>query len=363
MDDVMHDEFMSLLCQSELGDDPEIWCIKAAASAHFKYSDTSIALQLIQNLPSLLLTNFGFQKLALTFRSLGPLIIRFPDDSLIPMFFLWPALLSVSHQNQMLRRAALKLLARSIPWALDHGRFADINGLHTTRFISQAIVDSVSIYEESVGVSFSANFGFALVKAMTRSLEEVETRKAAVTVLKTCIKRCAGKPQIAAYFALGFLAYAQEDPQSILAWVPTKSATVAAFIFKDFETRMADDTAAIVRYLGQTFGSRHCAHRLEVIADCLVYGATRYPECLKLIKTNVIRMCWQLMDTEFHGAKAEMIAGVCGTFFALPDERQAKVQLVGRIGDDALARCITGAVDGVAAALQLNLQSVRTRSA
>jgi hypothetical protein len=340
--------FLKLITESEPAENLDIWCIKAAASVQFNGGDFEMCLKYVENLPKMFRSKFGSQKLALGFTSLGHLIDKFPSTSKIPILYIWSALLSMAHSNQRLRAAATELLAVLMPFALDNGSLKDIEA---SRRGSPAIGDAVQMYEREIRVDFAKNFSYAFSISLKRVMEEIETRKSALDLLKTCLTRLVSNQSLAVYFTLPFVAFAQEDPQWILMTMHSSCQTIAEFIFKDFETRRDDEMTDIIEYLAEMFGERHCAHRVELLADCLIFGSRAYPHIVGKCKRIILEKCWKMLASEASQTKIEKIATVCAAFCVVPWPKMLLVQgrsWLAKFSDETLATVIGNTVDGIA---------------
>jgi hypothetical protein len=334
--------FQALVTTLSPADNLDIWLVKAAAAVHFNGGDFQTGLRYIERLPRLFRSNFGAQKLALAFTSLASVITKFPPDSVLPLLFMWAALLALSHPSQRLRGAATALLTVILPFGLAR---LDMAAIEATRCTSDVVANAVARFENEFRVNFAANFAYAFNIALTRVFEEVETRRAGVALLKAFIPKLReGDANLAVYFALPFVAFGQEDAQ----WIANGS--ISEFIFRDFGARKKDDAADIVTYLAMMLGERHCAHRIEVIADCLIYGAKQCPEVVRMVKRMALEKCWKMLASENNQGKIDKIAEMCAAFCVIPWPKELLVPAkADRPPEDVVNAYIAGTIDGIAA--------------
>jgi hypothetical protein len=351
-------EFMALLTEPVAAGNPGIWCVQAAAATQFKGGDYAAGLTFVERLPALLGSAFGYRQMALAFRALSELICKFPADTLIPVFLVWPPLLAAGHSNQMLRNSGLRLLKKVIPFAMANGGFRDLTGIQTTRYISQSLYTAVSLFETDMKVSFADNFAWAFIQTLGRAVEEITTRKRALSVLKLCIESERGRSRNAPYFALPLLAFGSGDPKAILASAGSRFQVVPEFLFDGFASRTSDEQSCILGYLGAMFGARLCVHRIDVLGNCLLFAAKRYPRCCGGLKRMIVKKCWTMIDSEVDNGRIDRLVQICGAFLSLPPGKAAwKPREPVRMSDDTLATYINGTLDGIADVLKLNLRS------
>jgi hypothetical protein len=179
--------------------------------------------------------------------------------------------------------------------------------------------------------------------ALTRSLEETETRALALTLLKVCISRV--QRRAAVFMLLPIIAFAQEDPGGLIQ----EGHSAPEFVFEGFDKRTEEECADIIGYLAQRFGDTYCGHRMELIADCLIFGSGSYPEMFGGIKKMMVQKCWKMLEGEKNAAKIDKIAAVSASFFAVPSRSKIAIKLRrGRVDDGKLATYIGGTIAGMA---------------
>jgi hypothetical protein len=231
---------------------------------------------------------------------------------------------------------------------MDNGGVARINASRTQH---SAISDAITIFEEEMKISFKQNFSYAFNISLTRVFEEMDTRRTAIELAKTCIQRLAGNEPLAVYYTLPFVAFGQEDPQWVLNVTSSSCQTIGEFIFKDFDARKPDDRQDIVGYLAQMLGERHCAHRIELLADCLIFGSKTYPQLLAPFKKFMLEKCWKMLAAESNQTKIEKLAMLCASFCVMPWAKSTNVKIkIGRFnaGDDTLGVLIGNTIDSIA---------------
>jgi hypothetical protein len=343
-------DFVRLISEPLPGESVEMWYIKAAASVHFQGGSCELGLKYVENLPTILRSGSVPQKLSLAFTSLTTMIPQFPEGSVVPVVLLWPAVLSVRHSNHSLRNAAMRFLAKEIPSALDRGSFKNINGLAKTMLVSKAVADAVGAFEQSINVSFQGNFVYALDVALTRGFEDMETRRSAVDCLKVCIASLLANKWLVVYFCLPFVAFVGEDPQWIVESAHAGCGSIQEFIFDRFEERADDERAAVIEYLADKFGERHCAHRLELLADCLLYGAANYGCYFGEVKKIVLAKCWKVLQSQQKPSVLDRVSRLCAAFLLVqwPKCDNTQLRYSGQMPDDVLSEYIAETIDGIA---------------
>jgi hypothetical protein len=343
IDESVASQFLDLITTLEPGDQGDIWLVKAAARVYFKGGDRSLARHFMASLPAFLLSRSGFQKVSLVLSSVSLLIPTFGPASLAPLDFFWPAVLAAAHSSAAVRASALSLLLEIIPCALANGRFVDINGLHTTRFASAQIDDSVTAFEDSLGANFTKNFSHAFTTALARAFADPETRGAALRLMRMCLGGC--PPALAVYYALPFVAYGHDDCGWLIAAAHSECSTIAEFLF---DGRAPIDAGHIITFLAQVYTDRYCARRIGLIAECLLLGAARFPREFAPVRNAVIAKAWKVLDAEaLPGAIAE-----AGTFIArigrIPGIPARSTSGRIRCDDTTLLIFLSGVAEGVA---------------
>jgi hypothetical protein len=320
--------------------------VKSAAKVHFGQHAIEIAFQFVPILPHLLMSNYGSQKLAVAFQCLSSLLTGFPSNSPVPIYFFWPALLAAGHSSTTLRRAGLSLLSEVL--ALVFGSSNDFGAVRRSRSLSPAILNSVGIFEEAMGVSFEATFSFAFVSVLTRAVAEVDTRVVTLKLFEMCLRGLSAQPLTAVDFALPFVAFGQDDCGWILPLVGNCSS-LADFVIGRINEQRPADRSAIIGYLAEMYGDRHCAHRIEQIAACLVLGCEKHGESFGWLKKPMVEKCWKMIDAETNPARIRTIAKVAACFYAIPAGRAPARRSAGsRMDDNGLGSCIGGTVQGIA---------------
>ena len=354
-----HNEYRRLLTEVELDDNPNIYYLKAVAMVHLGQGTPVIGNKLARRLKFMYEDeNLGAQKLALLFSSLADVIDSYPTDSLVPICLMWLPLVCLGNRNTRLRQASCKLLCRVFDFSMKNGGFYDFNGLLTSQYISQGIVDALDSLEKSLMVKFTSNFNNALVTILMRSLEEVETRASAIELLKCCI---AARPydQVSTIaFVLPMVAFGTNaDLQWVLSNIQTECTTIPELIFHDFSSNKARESAWIVSFLCGMFGERHCSHSTEVIADAVIYGIKCHPMFFEGLRTMMVEKCWKMIDTEESITRIERIAAVSAAFLGIADSgvdcgADIKPMKVIHIGDDSMKKTLTIALEGVDRAIR-----------
>ena len=354
-----HEEYRRLLTEVELDDNPTIWYLKAAGMTHFGKGTVATAHRLSMRMKSLYEDEqLGVQKLSLAFNTLALLIDKFPQDSLSPAVLMWAPLVSLGNRNVMLRNSACKLLAAVITFVTKNSGFQDFDGLITSQYISQSIVDAVDALEKGLMIKFGDGFGHAFVTTLMRSLEEVETRAAAIDLLKSCIATQAHDPALAVVFIVPLIAFGTKaDLDWVMSVVSTQCKTVTELVFENFDHRKPKDITWIIGFLCGMFGERHCAHTTDIIADTLIYGVKKSPAWFEAVRTIVVEKCWKMIDSEQSIAAVEKIAAVSAAFLSIADsafDTSANVKLlkVVHLGDESMKKTLRLALEGVDKAIR-----------
>jgi hypothetical protein len=333
IDESVYTEFQRLMTELTPGDAHSLWCIKAAVVLSSQGGGYDMVIQFIEKLPGLCAGDVMAQRLALAFTALAGLIHTCPSGSSLVSLLVWAGILSASHSSQVLRQAGLLLLLRSIPQTSDNAVIA-----------VKASVPSLAEFEGDLGIDFTANFAYAFAISLTRSLEETQTRKMAVEVLKAAMGR--SQPSAVVFYLLPFIAFADEDPQNVIP----SNQTLSEVLFSGFSYRGLQDLENILGYLSQMFGDTYCAHRMELIADCLIFGGGEYPDLFGSVKTQMMTKCWKMLEGERNSAKIDKIATVAASFYILPSAGKVAPKTVrSRMGDAKLGGYMEGAVRGLAA--------------
>jgi hypothetical protein len=205
---------------------------------------------------------------------------------------------------------------------------------------SETINQSISHFEEDIGVSFNDNFWYALIASMGRALMESDTRGAALTFLRKSFAYVSSAEE-RTYLTLPLVVFGDD-----LQWVSTdgKILSFGPLLFQKF----ADPFPArlIARYLATMFGHGRCFHRLGVIADCIIYGAKTFPDAFSEIKKGLADDCFKILDAETNIAKSDKIASVLVQLVWVTQSRTS-ADKVGPIGEDALTTYIGSTIDGI----------------
>lgn len=349
-----HEEYRRLLTEVELDDNPTIWYLKAAGMTHFGKGTSATAQKLSMRLKSLAEDeNLGAQKLALAFNTLAALIEKYPETSLCPVVLLWAPLVSLCNRNTMLRCAACKLLGSIVTFALKDGKFSDFNGLITSQYISQSLVDAVDALEKGLMIKFRDGFGHAFVTILLRSLEEVESRAAAIELLKVCIENQADDTSLVVFFIVPLIAFGTKaDLDWVMTVVKTECTTISELVFHQFEERRPREISWIIGFLCGMFGERHCAHTTQAISDTLIYGVRKFPAWFEAVRTIVVEKCWKMIDSEASIAAVETVAAVSAAFLSITDhacDASASLKLIKivHLGDDSMKKTLKLALEGV----------------
>jgi hypothetical protein len=108
------------------------------------------------------------------------------------------------------------------------------------------------------------------------------------------------------------MALAQDDPQGIVEnGIAEECTNVAQFVFRRFEQRTANKRAMIVGFLAAKFGERHCQHMIDLLADCLLFGANTYRNEFASVRTNVLGKCWRILQAESKSVTVEKVSSLC----------------------------------------------------
>jgi hypothetical protein len=352
IDDSVYSEIYRMVVHFVEGENPAIWPVKAAAAVHFGEGHYDTAVTFIKKLPELFASDFSFQKLALCFGSLSALLPQFPANSPIPVFLIWGGMLAACHSNKMLQRSGLELLLRAVPIALSHGGFDTVV---RSREVSSHLAQGISAFEEEMGINLTANFPHGFAIALRKALDEPETRPSAVYLLKLCIS--ASPAATGVFFFVPLIAYAVEDPIVVLASIAPECASVPEFLFTGFGERPPEEQADIVSYLSMIFGDRYCAHRMEIIGDCLIWGVDRYPAVFSGLKKETVEKCWKMMAAEKNPARLDKLAAVAAAFFSLPQAKTSiRITKSKLVPDNTLGTYIGGVVTGVSEVLNMDLK-------
>jgi hypothetical protein len=337
--------FLKFATEFAPGDNPHNWCVKAALVVSLGARDLQLANRFLQSLSSFVTSNYGPQKFALALQSLAALVPIFPPTSPAPPCLFWPALFAAGHSNQNVRLASLALLANLIPWALDLGGYPSVSALGAAKSFSPVIASVVASFEEAMGVNFATNFAGSFAICLTRALIEIETRAPALHLLEICIRRLSKDSSDAVHFALPFIAFDQNEPQWLFS-----GSKIPEFVLRDFEERTPDNARAIVAYLAEMFGDRHCSHNIERLADCLALGCTRFPTSFAPLKKQIVSKSWKMIDVETNEAKIAKIAMVAGCFYKVKAVKGSGGQgraVVNRLDDGMLVSFIAGVADAI----------------
>lgn len=354
-----HTEYRRLLTQIELDDNPATFYLKAVAMIHLGQRSCDLGDKLIKCLTHLYDDeNLGLQKVAFVFNALAEVIDVYPADSLNPIILMWAPIASLGSRNPRLRQAACKLLSETIKFTLKNGGFVDFNGLLTSQYISQRIVDCVDSLEKSLMVKFANNFSHAFIALLMRSLEEVETRECAIELLKVCITAHEYDPMITTVFVLPMVAFGTAaDLAWVLSNVQVDCKTIPELVFKDFSSQTPRDSAWIISFLCGMFGERHCSQSAEVIADTLIYGIKQSPAFFEGMRTIIVEKCWKMIDSEASIERIEKVAALSAAFLGIADSGvgytgDVKLMKVIHIGDDSMKKTLKMALDGVDKGIQ-----------
>jgi hypothetical protein len=254
---------------------------------------------------------------------------------------MWPALLGTCHTNSMLRSASLRLLDRVLSFAIANW------GTSPARWLPEPLAASVSLFEQHMRISFAANFPFAMIVSLNKALEELASRQAALDVLMVCANLDKAN---AGYWALPFVAFAKEDPAPLLAG---DGGSLPEIVFGGFATAKQDQIAEIVGYLTVAFTDWRCAHRLDTIADCLSYGANKYPQHFAPVRNVIVGKCWKLLEAEAPPSRIARLSAVSGAFLSIRPSKggiQPRTENP-KLNDDTLMTFVGGMIDKVAAAV------------
>jgi hypothetical protein len=155
-------------------------------------------------------------------------------------------------------------------------------------------------------------------------------------------------PLEAVYYALPFVAFGQGD----CAWIPglvSGCTSLPEFVFGHLREIPRAARALIIGYLAQMYGDRHCAHRVEQIGDCLVFGCEKRPEIFGWIKKPMVEKCWKMIDAETSEVKRANIAKVAARFYTIPPgTATGRLSIASKVDDSTLGSCIGGTIQGIA---------------
>jgi hypothetical protein len=167
-----------------------------------------------------------------------------------------------------------------------------------------------------------------------------------------------GFPKLAAYYTIPFVAFAKDDPAWILTVLPSRAyKSIPEFLFANFNERSPDEISGIVGYLVKTLVAPSCDHRLESIADCLIYGAGHYPDYFSSARATVVLKCWKWLDSEVDRSRIDKLTTLCGTFMCIPMKRdtiQPRMEW-STMNDDTGQAYIGGMLDAISRVAKLPL--------
>jgi hypothetical protein len=293
-------------------DSATVCCVKDAAAVHFGVGCPRTA-GFAATLPAVLRPTFAPQKLALAFTALKELLA--PRDT----GFVWTAIVAIGHGSADLRCAALPLLARALPAAVPAPE--------------AAFAPAIARFEAAIGASFARNFAHAFMLALTRSLQDSDTRQAALHCARTCA--AGSRACDRAFFLLPAIAFEGRDECEF---------------FRQFEAMDGDDRKAAIAYLAQEFGERHCAQGVGLVADCLIRTAKKHTEDFAAVRADVMEKCWRLLQTEGREGVIAKISELyaISLVFQGPDVEPMKLKAVEHLADDVLNSLLLGMIDHIA---------------
>jgi hypothetical protein len=244
-------------------------------------------------------------------------------------------------------------------WALANDAIFNLAGFQTTRYISTALDTAVDFFETGIGVSFGSHFCHAFVVALTRALQEADTRQQALDLLRVCITKGKVRPALAVHFALPFLAFANEDLGWLLAAVGGSFSTISSFLYHNFHPALIDDEPLIVGYLSHMFGDRHTAHRFGALADCIAYGVAHHPNAFATARARILARCRVMLDAPGNVEKWEVVAAIAGKLLSSPEGTTTPNRDPGRPPDEAIARYVGTALDAVGLLMHLDFTKIQ----
>jgi hypothetical protein len=343
---------------ADQGENPSTWYIKAAAMVQMGNGNPAFVSRFVDLMPSLFELEPGHLRLELCFNTLSELIPKVDPKSLTPIVLVWPALFSISHPNNHLRVAALKLLKVCVDFAYQNGGFKNIGGIESSSYISSTLVEALGAFRESFGGDLSASFIYLLVCALRRGFEDAESRPYAIEVVKACVNALKERQFFATHFLMPLIAFTNEDVVS-LAQQFSQKKTPSEVIFENFDQRREVDQMFIVAYLENCVADRFCQANTQKISDCLIYGASRYPSFFRPVMTRVVEKCWRMIDVPSLSIdELDVYATLSANFLSIPDtgvdfsEELAKFQFA-RVNDVLLTKIIKKALTGVERAVKL----------
>jgi hypothetical protein len=240
--------------------------------------------------------------------------------------FVWPAIIAVGHGNEELRRSALRLLARALPGGLPA--------------VSKALAPAISKYEALIGGSFANNPAHAVMLALTRGLEDAGTREAALECAQKCADAAGDRER--PFYLLPAVVFQKSDRH---ADDDTKEG-----IFRGFADRSQEDRTAVISYLVEWFGDRHCAHSAESIADCLIIAAQEYGGDFGPVQMVVKAKCWRMLKNEVREGVVRKLSHLCGIALApgSPSVSARTPERGGNVPDDVVNGLLLEMIDGLA---------------
>jgi len=306
----------------------------------------------IEFMPTLFVLEPGHLRLELCFNALADLIPNVEPSSLTPILLVWPALFSVSHPNNHLRIAALKLLKVCIEFSYKNGGFKNIGGIESSAYISSELTKAYYAFRESIGGDITTSFIYLLVCALRRGFEDFESRPYAIEVAKSCAYSLRERPFFATHFLLPLIAYTNEEILPI-SQAFSKMTTVESVIFEDFFNRREIDQMFIVSYLENCIADRFCQANTQKIAQCLIYGASKFSIVFRPIMTKIVEKCWRMIDVPSLSIdELDVYATLSANFLSIPDtgsdytENLKKFQY-NKTEDNILTKIIKKSLSGV----------------
>lgn len=344
--------YQKLVREPSPTENPSLWYIRAAADVHADGGNYATAVQFMAILPEMFSMDvqFGYQKLALSFRCFSRLIGQFPAESRFPPHLFWAAILCVLHSSKQLRLSAIELLSVLCEFAMKKCGFMNLEDFKHYRHDN--INHCISTCEDEIGARFDDNFAFAFIQFLTRAIEETETRRSAIHLLKICIGHMARRRKIALFYMLPLIVFAPEECSAVLASMKGKYQQVPEFLVAKLK-KMPEESGLIVGYLASMFG---CSPQIDLISDCLVTGAHLCPKEFSYVKPMLVEKCFKMLRLDKNKSSTiDKISSVAGAFLCLDDPVGSKTLgariNVSDIVDDNLKTYIIGVINYIGARL------------
>lgn len=133
------------------------------------------------------------------------------------------------------------------------------------------------------------------------------------------------------YLTFPFVTFADNDLWCLLAESGARNASECIF------QKMPDKAVARVApaYIAAMSGEHGCAHTVEIVGECILFGIKVYPEAFRLMRATLLMQCWRMLDAEANAGRTELITTVASVICLVPKSPQTSV-LLGKVQDNAL---------------------------